>query len=87
MTFQMEAAKERSNEKLSLRRPTLLSVKSIKNIRIELEQPEALMAAARSPLIETILHPSKFRYSFVDSVRRIEEVRCDILIVCATDFT
>lgn len=80
MTFQMEAAKVRGNEKIvkptaGQKRP--VSVKSIKNIRAELEQLNALMKVNESPFLSTILYPDEHRKMLLDQVILTEEVRID----------
>lgn len=81
MTFQMEAAKSYAAEKLANRKRILISVKSIKNIRVELEQYSALMDVDKSPsLCETIMYPAAYRFPFMDQVFPGEEVWSDALI-------
>lgn len=61
MTFQMEAAKGTSSElmsKITVGKPKLISIKPIINIRIDLEQLNALMTITESPLCRRILRPS-----------------------------
>lgn len=78
VTFQMEAAKVRTNEKIvkpmaGQKRP--LSVKSIKNIRAELDQLNALMKVSESPFESTILYPDEHRKCLLEQVNYVEEVR------------
>lgn len=74
----MEAIKLPANEKISsekMGRPKLISVKSIVNIRIELELFDALMHVVESPLSKVILHPIAHAKSLMDPVYQMEEVR------------
>lgn len=73
----MEATKSSANEminKSKLGKPKLISVKSIVNIRIELEQQNALMLVADSPLCKVILHPMAHAKSLMDPAHPTKEV-------------
>lgn len=80
MTFQMEAANVPKNEKIKkpmMGKSKLISVKSILNIRIELEQLSALMDVTKSPLCKTILRPKAHAKSLMDLATDVIEVRVD----------
>lgn len=80
MTFQMESAKVPKNEKIqkpTMGKSKLISVKSILNIRIELEQINALMDVAVTPLCKTILHPKAHAKSLMDQAFDVVEVCVD----------
>lgn len=78
MTFQMEASKMRASELLSkpeTGKAKLISVKSISNIRIELEQLNALMDIEdSSPLCTKILRPALHPTPLMGRVRCVDKV-------------
>lgn len=55
MDFHLEATKRPTNDVTKIRN---ISVKSVLNVRLELEMYSALMEIAKSPLCAAILHPS-----------------------------
>lgn len=70
----MEATKSSANEMISkskLGKPKLISVKSIVNIRIELEQQNAVMLVADSPLCKVILHPMAHAKLLMDPTEEV----------------